>query len=256
MSECSMNKYIEMLDTDCDEQDVFSAQKLDMRDLITEHLMIEELELEDLQDAPPDLYEEAIAAEMPQRRKLKRDLEREALTRLETAARTVADYRSIISWWDRLDANRERRERYHEVLRSNDTLPLETGESPDAPVFPTSLNPVLARQLRRGDFLDAIYYCPYDIQELVSDDYVYRALKKLPEDRKQLLFLRAVEFMSSAQVGAIRGQSDRNIRKIWGTLRKKLRKTCAEVLTARRSNGKMLTRAELQFLREYYGEES
>lgn len=256
MSEYDLNNCIEMLDTDNDEQDLFFGEVLAQREQVARDLAAEEMALDELEDAPTDPYEKALAAETPQRRKLKRDLEREALIRLETAARTPADYQYIVSWWDRLDANRERRERYREVLRSNDTLPLETGEAPDAPVFPASLNPVLARQLRQGEFLDAIHYCPYDIQELVTDDYVYRVLKDLPEDRKQLLFLRAVEYMSSVRIGEIREQSDRNVRKIWRTLRKKLRKSCAEALTVRRDDGEVLTRAELQFLREYYGEES
>ena len=31
------------------------------------------------------------------------------------------------------------------------------------------LNDVLEKQLRKGDFIDAIFYCPYDIHELVTD---------------------------------------------------------------------------------------
>ena len=52
----------------------------------------------------------------PPVKKLKRDMEWEALTRLEEAARTEADFREVVKTWDRLDANRERRERYHEIL--------------------------------------------------------------------------------------------------------------------------------------------
>ena len=131
MSEHGLNNFIEMLDTDNDEQDLFFGEVLAQREQVARDLAAEALALDELEDAPMDPYEKALAAETPQRRKLKRDLEREALIRLETAARTPADYQYIVSWWDRLDANRERRERYREVLRSNDTLPLETGEAPD-----------------------------------------------------------------------------------------------------------------------------
>ena len=43
----------------------------------------------------------------PPIKKLKRDLEREALTRLEEAARTEEDFREIVKKWNHLDENRE-----------------------------------------------------------------------------------------------------------------------------------------------------
>lgn len=45
--------------------------------------------------------------------------------------------------------------------------------------------------MRKGDFIDAIFYCPYDIHELVS-------------------------------IAAIRQQRDRNIRMLRGTMLKKI----------------------------------
>ena len=64
--------------------------------------------------------------EAPTRKKLKRDIKAEALERLEQAARTPEDFEEVIEWWDRLDRNRERRERYREISRSDD-FPIETG---------------------------------------------------------------------------------------------------------------------------------
>ena len=40
------------------------------------------------------------------RKKVKRELRSEAMTRLEEAARTEADFENVISCWDKLDANR------------------------------------------------------------------------------------------------------------------------------------------------------
>ena len=251
MADAMLRGYTEMLDTDYDGQNVLIKDDLALRNQIREELTREDIDWEEQADLPKDPYEEALLRERPERRRLKRDLEREALLRLEEAAKTSADFHYIVSWWNRLDANRERRERYHEILRSGDGLPLESGEADDGAVFPSSLHPVLARQLRRGDFLDTIHYCPYEVQELVADDYVYSALGSLPDDRKQLLFLRAVEYMSSARIAQIRGQSDRNVRKIWATLKKKLRKSCANDLSARKGRGQALTGAENAFLKEY-----
>ena len=45
-----------------------------------------------------------------------------ALSRLEDAARTLEDFNEIIDWWDKLDANRERMERAHEIGRTDEEL--------------------------------------------------------------------------------------------------------------------------------------
>ena len=252
MSDHDCQNFIELLDTDYDGQDVFFADDLDRRDDIAKELVSEEILRDEAPQPESDLFSDAsLADETPQRRMLKRDLRKQALQRLEDAARTEADFHNVLSWWDRLDANRERRERYHEISRSGDALPLEAGAAPGGAIFPASLNQVHSRQLRRGEFTDVIHYCPYEVQDLVTDDYVYRAISRLPDDRKQLLFLRAVEYMSTVKIAEIRGQSDRNVRKIWATLKKRLRKQCAADLTARKEKGRILTLAELQFLEEY-----
>ena len=37
--------------------------------------------------------------------------EMEALARLEDSARTEEEFENVVTWWNRLDANRERKER-------------------------------------------------------------------------------------------------------------------------------------------------
>ena len=93
--------------------------------LAKEQRLIEELEA----DAAEHPFEEDAEEKEPERKKLKRELRAEALARLEDAARTQKDFENVIAWWDRLDANRERRERYHELRRSGDDIPLEYGAS-------------------------------------------------------------------------------------------------------------------------------
>ena len=58
------------------------------------------------------------------------------VTRLEEAARTEADFREVVKNWDRLDDNRERRERYHEILRSSKTPPPAHNMIPAGYAFP------------------------------------------------------------------------------------------------------------------------
>lgn len=210
------------------------------RQIARERRLIDELEA----DAAENPIEDENSDEDSERKKLKRELQAEALARLEDAARTVSDFEKVVAWWDKLDANRERRERYHELSRSGDDLPLDYGAAKDGLFFPDTLNNVLERLIRKGDFIDAIFYCPYDIHELVTDKNLSAILLELTEDHKELLFLCAVRLFSSTRIAAIRGQTDRNIRKVRGTMLKKIRKKLLPALLEKAKKQQPLTLLE------------
>lgn len=210
------------------------------RQIARERRLIDELEA----DAAENPIEDENSDEDSERKKLKRELQAEALARLEDAARTVSDFEKVVAWWDKLDANRERRERYHELSRSGDDLPLDYGAAKDGLFFPDTLNDVLEKQLRKGDFIDAIFYCPYDIHELVTEENLSDILLELSEDHKELLFLYAVRL----RIAAIRGQTDRNIRKVRVTMLKKIQKKLLPALLEKAKKQQPLTLLEKDFL--------
>ena len=214
------------------------------RQIALEQNIIDRLEA----DAAEHPFEDDAGDEEPERKKLKRELRAEALARLEDAARTQRDFENVIAWWDKLDANRERRERYHELSRSGDDVPLDYGASANELFFPDTLNDVLEKQIRKGDFIDAIFYCPYDIHELVTEEYLSEILLELKEDHKELLFLWAVRLFSSTRIAAIRQQSDRNIRKVRNTMMKKIRKELLSALTDKAEKQQSMTLMEKAFL--------
>ena len=214
------------------------------RQIALEQNIIDRLEA----DAAEHPFEDDAGDEEPERKKLKRELRAEALARLEDAARTQRDFENVIAWWDKLDANRERRERYHELSRSGDDVPLDYGASANELFFPDTLNDVLEKQIRKGDFIDAIFYCPYDIHELVTEEYLSEILLELKEDHKELLFLWAVRLFSSTRIAAIRQQSDRNVRKIRNTMMKKIRKELLSALTDKAEKQLPMTLVEKAFL--------
>jgi len=214
------------------------------RQIARERRLIDELEA----DAAENPIEDENSDEDSERKKLKRELQAEALARLEDAARTVSDFEKVVAWWDKLDANRERRERYHELSRSGDDLPLDYGAAKDGLFFPDTLNDVLEKQLRKGDFIDAIFYCPYDIHELVTEENLSDILLELSEDHKELLFLYAVRLFSSTRIAAIRGQTDRNIRKVRVTMLKKIQKKLLPALLEKAKKQQPLTLLEKDFL--------
>ena len=188
--------------------------------------------------------------EPPAKKKLKRELEQEALARLESAARTVSDFENVIAWWDRLDANRERRERYHEVSRSGDDLPIDYGASEDGLRFPDTMNSVLEKQRQQGDFIDTIFNCPFEIHELVTEPYMSKVLFELSDDHKEILYFSAVRMYSSLKIAKLRGQSDRNIRKVRNTMLKKIYKKILPYLKEREEKGLSMTMEERAFLAE------
>ena len=232
---------------DDDEAETEESEKA-RRSLAQEQRLIEELEVDAQEHPIEDDGEDT--DEQPERKLLKRELRAQALKRLEDSARTLRDYEDLVAWYDRLDANRQRKERYHELYRSGDDVPLDYGASEDALCFPDTLNDVLTGQERKGDFIDSIFYCPYDIHELVTDADMSVILRELNEDHKFLLFLSALWQYSSVKIAAIRGQSDRNIRKVRNTMLKKIRKKLLPALTDKAEKQQPMTLLEKDFLEE------
>lgn len=175
----------------------------------------------------------------PARKKLKRELQAEALARLEDAARSPEDFKEVIRQWNRLDANRERKERYHEIQRG-DNIPLDYGAADGGMYFPRSFNQSLWRQIAKGELTDAIYSCPHEVQELISEPYLSKIISELSDVQKELLYLIAVKKFSTSQIAAMRGQTDRNIRKVRDTMFRKIRKKAYEYLTSEQAKTTLL----------------
>ena len=231
-------------DVDTDEAETEEYETVRRR-LAKEQRLIDEVEA-DAADNP--IEDDDTGEEQPERKLLKRELRAQALKRLEDSARTLRDYENLVAWYDKLDANRQRKERYHELYRSGDDVPLDYGAAEDGLYFPDTLNDVLAKLERKGEFIDSIFYCPYDIHELVTDEDMSNILQDLNEDQKFLLFLWALRQYSSPRIAAIKGQSDRNIRKVRNTMLKKIRKTLLEALTKKVKAQQPLTLLEKDFL--------
>ena len=193
-------------------------------------------------------HEDSRKGQTPEHKKLQRQLRQEALTRLEEAARTEDDFANVIEWWDRLDANRERKERYHEICRNGVDFPLEYGAVVGGLIYPSHIGAALNQQARRGEYLEVISCCPFEMQDLVSTDSLYQVISALKDERKELLFLCGIQQLSSASIAEIRGQTDRNIRKVRNTLFRQIYKKLTPILEERKKRGLPLTREEKLFL--------
>ena len=215
-----------------------------------------ELESELEQDEHPRDYaaelededEEDEAAPKSDKR-LKREILAEALKRTEESARTLKDFQGVIAEWDRLDRNRERRERDHENLRGG--VPLEFQAVPEPRIVPLWMNDPEYRQLCSGFFLDILFDCPYEMHELTADKFISDMIRDLSEEHKEVLYFLSLRLYSATKLAALRGQSDRNIRKLRMTIQKKLQKRLFEHLSEKLENDHGLTLREREFVEEY-----
>ena len=204
-----------------------------------EHPLHDEAELE---------TEEEEAAPVSEKR-LKREIRAEAIRRLEEAARTEADFSVVIKEWDKLDQNRERRERSCEHLRGD--LPLDYQAVSEPKLIPRWMNDTAYRQIMAGNFLDILFNCPYQMHHLTADPFISRMIEELSEDHKEVLYFLSLRLWSATQLALAREQSDRNIRKLRKTIHKNLQRQMFGYLYSKRERGKSLTLRERQFIEEY-----
>lgn len=211
-----------------------------------------ELENELEQDEHPIDYEAELESEEEEsapvsEKRLKREIRAEAVRRLEEAARTEKDFQAVVEEWNKLDRNRERRERDHENLRGD--VPLEYQAVPEPKLIPRWMNNPAYRQLMAGNFLDILFDCPYEMHNLTADPFISRMVEELSEEHKEVLHFLSLRLYSTTRLAAVRGQSDRNIRKLRKTIHKKLQRQMYDHLCGKTEHS--LTLRERQFLEEY-----
>lgn len=219
-------------------------------DVPLENLLLDGVALE--LKLKPEEKEELEEAEG--RKLLKRELREEALRRYEESARTVQDFKNIHATWDKLDANRERRERYHELLRGDVPIDYQV-DYLTATIIPHWRNDPMERQLQRGYFLDYFYDCPYEMYDLTSKEYLRQIIKGLKEEHKEIFYYLFLRLYSPQYVALIRNQTDRNIRKVRDTVLRKIHKKMYTQLTQMQKHGYTPGARELKFLQEWHPEE-
>lgn len=206
------------------------------------------------QDEHPLDYEAELETEEEEalpvsEKRLKREIRAEAVRRLEEAARTEADFSVVIGEWDKLDRNRERRERDYENLRGDLPLDYQTVSEPE--LIPRWMNHPTYRQIMAGNFLDILFDCPYEMHKLTADPFISRMIQNLSDDHKEVLYFLSLRLWSTVWLAAARGQSDRNIRKLRKTIHKNLQRQMYEHLCVQQKLGKSLTLRDHQFIEEY-----
>ena len=130
-------------------------------------------------------------------------------------------------------------------------MPLEYQAVPEPKLIPRWMNNPAYRQLMAGNFLDILFDCPYEMHNLTADPFISRMVEKLSEEHKEVLYFLSLRLYSTTRLAAVRGQSDRNIRKLRKTIHKKLQRQMYDHLCGKQEHGSSLTLRERQFLEEY-----
>ena len=172
-----------------------------------------------------------------------------AVEHIAKIAVTEEEFALVIREMDRLDRNRERRERYHEIGRED--IDQEVQCARDHYICPEWMGAPMARLLRSGQFLDYFYDCPYEMHKLVADSAISDMVDGLKENQKEVLFYLALRLYSTAQAAEMTDKTDRNVRKIRDTYTRKLQKQLYEVLSAKQKNGQSLSLREQEFIEKY-----
>jgi hypothetical protein len=183
---------------------------------------------------------------------LQREARAESLRRYENAARTVEEFEEVTKMWDKLDANRERKERYWEkaninkLYRLKDDLKYRGGA-----VFPIPLIHPYCRELMHGDFLHMIYDSADEMWQIMGNWAYASLLQELTWKQKDVLFLSAIRLASPQQIACYQDKTDRGVRKLLTTALDSMRSELVEYWGFWKSDGFALTPEKQRFIERF-----
>ena len=183
------------------------------------------------------------------RKRVAQSVREEALRRLELSARTAAEFQSVVSWYDREEQSRMRKERRYESLRGD--TPVEYLALADGYIVPHSMSCPTFRQICRGEFDDFLCNCLFRMHDLTDREHLRKIILGLKLDHKEIIYFLGIRLYPTKLLADLRGQTERNIRKVRGTVQRKIHKQLYAALTELSDENAELTHQEQVFLKEY-----
>lgn len=89
------------------------------------------------------------------------------------------------------------------------------------------------------------------MHQLTADPFLSRIVNDLSDLHKETLYLLSLQYLSTTQLACMRGQSDRNIRKLRDNYTKKLQAQLYQHLCKKKHAGRSLSFREKEFLQLY-----
>lgn len=142
-----------------------------------------------------------------------------------------------------------RRERRYESLRGD--TPVEYLASDEDGIVPNSMSCPTFRQICRGEFDDLLCNCLFRMHDLTDRDYLRQIVMNLKQDHNEILYFLGIRLYSAHQLALLREQTERNIRKVRGTVQRKIHKKLFAALTKLSEENAELTHQEQAFLKAY-----
>ena len=183
------------------------------------------------------------------RKRIAQRVREEALRRLELSARTMSEFQELVDWYDREEESRMRRERRYETLRGD--VPLESGAIPGGHILPHSMSQPTFRQICRGEFDDYLNTCLFAMHDLTERAHLREIVMNLKLDHKEILFFLGIRLYTTQKLAELRGQTERNIRKVRDTVQRRIHRKLHTALIALQETGDELIHLEQDFLRDY-----
>jgi hypothetical protein len=183
---------------------------------------------------------------------LQREARAESLRRYENAARTVEKFEEVTKMWDKLDSNRERKERYWEKANANKLYRLKDDlKYRGGAVFPVSLIHPYCRELMHGDFLHTIYDSADEMWQIMENWAYASLLQELTWKQKDVLFLSAIRLASPQQIACYQDKTDRGVRKLLTAALDSMRSELVEYCGYWKSDGFALTPEKQRFIERF-----
>ena len=89
------------------------------------------------------------------------------------------------------------------------------------------------------------------MHDLTTREYLRQIIMGLKEEHKEIFYFLFLRQFSPQHVALMRGQTDRNIRKVRDTLLRKIHKKMAKQLRSMQEHGYIPSERELRFLQEW-----
>lgn len=194
-------------------------------------------------------FPEGTRSAAERRKRVAQSVREEALRRLELSARTAAEFQSIVNWYDREEQSRMRKERRYESLRGD--TPIEYLAPADSYIVPHSMICPTFRQICRGEFDDFLCNCLFRMHDLTDREHLRKIILGLKLDHKEIIFFLGIRLYPTKLLADLRGQTERNIRKVRETVQRKIHKKLFAALTGLAKENRELTHQEQAFLKEY-----
>lgn len=183
------------------------------------------------------------------RKRVAQSMREEALRRLELSARTTSDFQKVVSWYDREEQSRMRKERRYENLRGD--TPLEYEAIEDGAILPISMSQPNFRQICRGDFDDYLASCLFEMHDLSDKEHLSTIIRNLKLEHKEIVYFLGIRLYPTQKLADLRGQTERNIRKVRDVVRRRIHRKLYAALNELTASDYTMTQQEQGFLKNY-----